>query len=495
MNILMVGSELTPIVKTGGLADVVAALSSELKARGHDVRIVLPFYSTIGELKGVETEFDSMCVSMGEGEEWCAVRRWINSGNVPVYLIEHNGYFAREGIYHDDNYNDYQDNPRRFGFLCRAALQYCIDSKFAPDIVHCNDWQTAAIPAYLKNWFWDHPVLSKTASVLTIHNIAYQGTYPAQHMNYLGLGWQHFTADKFESFGQLNLLKGGIAFADAVNTVSPGHAKEITAPYGGFGLAPYLLNKGNGFLGILNGVDYNEWDPQTDRHLPAHFSADDLSGKAICKRRLQQAFKLEERPDVALIGVVGRFAEQKGYHLVREAIEDILWEMQVQFVILGSGDSELQAFFGNLPGQYPGRIGSWIGYNNSKSHLIQAGSDFFLMPSLFEPCGLTQMYSLHYGTLPIVRATGGLNDTIDQYDELTGEGTGFKFQAMSSHALRNTVGWAVSTYYDRPDHMQQMIIRAMKKDFSWHKEVINYESFYNLAKTRKTEYDYEQRAW
>jgi len=492
MNILMVGSELTPIVKTGGLADVMCSLSAELKARGHDVRVVIPYYSSIGSLNGLETELDSMCVTMGQGEEWCAVRRWINADKVPVYLIEHHGYFSRDGIYHDAAYNDYQDNPHRFGFLCRAALQWCIDSGFKPDVVHANDWQTAALPAYLKNWFWDHPTLGRAASVLTIHNVAYQGTYPAHHMDYLGLGWHHFTPDKFESYGELNLLKGGIAFADVVNTVSPGHAREITAPFGGFGLAPFLKGKGDAFCGILNGVDYSEWNPETDRYLPTKYSVDDLTGKAECKRRLQREFNLEERDDVPLIGIIGRFAHQKGYHLVRDAIEDILWEMQVQFVILGSGDGELQSYFGGLPVRYPGRVGSWIGYNNAKSHLIEAGADFFLMPSLFEPCGLNQLYSLKYGTLPIVHATGGLDDTVEQYDEQTGDGTGFKFYSISAHALRHTVGWAVSTYFDRPEHMQMMIKRSMQKDFSWHKEVLAYEAFFELAIRKKNAYDYDQ---
>jgi len=406
-----------------------------------------------------------------------------------VIFVEHNLYFDRVGLYHDRFMNDYLDNPRRFAFLCRAALQYCLDCGFTPQIVHAHDWQAALAPAYMKAWFWNTAALGRAASVLTIHNIAYQGAYPAAYYSYLGLGPQNFTDKIFESWGAVSFLKGGIHFSDAVNTVSPTHAREITEPFGGFGLAPYLADKGTRFTGILNGVDYSIWSPENDAAIPYRFSVRDLGGKALCKQALQDAFGLERAPAVCLIATVGRFVEQKGFNLIRSAIERILDDTIVQFVILGDGDEGLRRFFGRLPSRYPGQSGSYIGYNWNLAHLVEAGADFFLMPSLYEPCGLNQLYSLRYGTLPIVRATGGLEDTVEQYNERTGDGTGFKFSAPTPGALYDTVGWAVSTYYDRPHHMQKLIRRAMRRDFSWRRSVLKYERLYRNAIQSKMRYD------
>ena len=316
-----------------------------------------------------------------------------NAG-VPVYFIESNKYFDRWGIYHDADFNDYRDNARRFGFFTRAALQLCQDMGFSPDVVHVHDWQTALGAAYLKIWHWNDPVLGGAASLLTIHNIAYQGVYSAGDYDYLGLQWGNFTSDRFEDHGKVNFLKGGIIYADMVNTVSPRYADETRTAEHAHGLAPYLNDKGEDYLGILNGVDYEAWDPASDPHIPRRYNASDLSGKADCKRELQQRFLLEEAPDVPLVGVVSRFVPQKGLDLLAEAIESILANMRVQFVILGAGDKALESFFGGLPVRYPGRVGSYIGYNEQNSHWIEAGSDFFLMPSRFEPCGLNQIYSL-----------------------------------------------------------------------------------------------------
>jgi len=421
---------------------------------------------------------------MGDGEEWCAVQTAENEG-VPIYFIEANKYFERWGYYHDQDMNDFLDNPRRFGFLTRAALQLCRDIGFAPDIVHVHDWQTALGSAYLKIWHWNDPLLGAAASVLTIHNIAYQGVYDARDYSYLGLQWGNFTADKFEDHGKINLLKGGIRYADVVNTVSPTYARETLTPDGGHGLAPYLNDKGEGYVGILNGADYRLWDPATDRLIPQNYSLKDLSGKAVCKKELQKRFLLDVNPEIPLIGVVSRLAAQKGLDLLAQSIERIVDSMLVQFVILGAGDKSLSHFFGTLPGRFPGRIGSYIGYDEELSHWIEAGSDFFLMPSLFEPCGLNQIYSLKYGTLPIVRATGGLEDTVQQYQERDGSGTGFKFWEVSPSALYYTVGWAVSTFFDRKEHFEKMIRLAMQQDFSWERSARQYELLYEQALNKK----------
>jgi starch synthase len=486
LKIAFIASECAPYAKTGGLADVVGALPGALKALGHEVIVVMPMYGSVDwNRHGITRFWDTMGVWMGTMQEWCAVDV-ADNGGLPVYFIEHNNYFGRSGLYHDANYSDYQDNPYRFGFLTRAGLQLAHDLGFAPDIVHVHDWQSALAAAYLKLWHWDDPVLGKAASLLTIHNIAYQGKYSTECYPYLGLGWHNFTADKFEDFGAVNFLKGGIVYTDMVNTVSPTYAAETRSPQLGYGMAPYLNNKGDNYVGIVNGVDYSEWDPSVDRLIPARFAADDLDGKAICKRELQKRFLLEESDDTPIVGVVSRFADQKGLHLLASAIEPIVQAMRVQFVILGSGDPGLQAYFGDLPRRYPGRIGSYIGYSNELAHWVEAGSDFFIMPSIYEPCGLNQIYSLRYGTLPIVRATGGLDDTVEQYDEATGSGTGFKFWEISSSAVYYTVGWAVSTYYDRHTHIDAMMQRAMLQDWSWERSAQQYEQVYVQAMANKS---------
>lgn len=481
MKIAMIAAECVPYAKTGGLADVVGALPQILQAMGHEVIVVMPKYALIDPNRyGLQRALAPMGVWMGTTQEWCAVDITYN-GTTPVYFIEHQGFFGREGIYHDRALNDYQDNPRRFGFLCRAGLQLCQDLGFKPDIVHVHDWHTAPTSAYLKIWHWNDPILGGAASVLTIHNVGYQGVYSATHYPYLGLQAGNFTSEKFEAHGAINFLKGGIYYADMVNTVSPTYANETRTSDLGYGMAPYLNAKGANYVGILNGVDYSQWNPATDTLIPARYSANDMAGKAVCKRELQRRFGLWEDPGIPVIGVVSRLAGQKGLDLLAEAIEPILTNMRVQFVLLGSGDSQLEAFYAALPGRYPGRAASFIGFNNELAHWIEAGADFFAMPSIYEPCGLNQMYSLKYGTLPIVRATGGLEDTVYQYDEATGGGTGFKFVEPSANAIYYAVGWAVSTYYDRTHHMRQMIQTAMAQDFSWERSALGYMWLYSRA--------------
>ena len=480
-KIAHIASECVPYIKTGGLADMVGALPKALKNLGHEVIVILPLYAPIDyQRHHLQPTLGPLGVWMGNAEEWCAVHT-AQMGEISVYFIDAQKYFARPGLYHDADFNDYLDNPRRFGFFTRAALQLCHDLGFAADIIHCHDWQSALAPAYLKIWHWNDPLLGKTASLLTIHNLAYQGVYNSAHYDYLGLQWSNFTPDKFEDHGQVNFLKGGIHYADMVNTVSPNYAQETRTPQLGYGLAPYLTSKGENYTGILNGADYDTWDPSIDPHIPARFSSTNLRGKAVCKRELQRRFLLEESADIPVIGVVSRLVAQKGLDLLAQTIDGILKDTRLHFVLLGSGDKRLEAFFGDLPRLYPGRAGSYIGYNDELSHWIEAGCDFFIMPSIYEPCGLNQMYSLRYGTLPIVRATGGLDDTVQQYNELTGSGTGFKFLDATPSAIYNTVGWAVSTYFDRPYHIYQMILSAMKQDFSWERSAKAYVDAYAQA--------------
>ncbi len=491
LKILMIASELAPFIKTGGLADACESLAAALVARGHEVRIFIPRYRSLAVGNATFKQVHGpMGVWMGTGPcNWCTVIETQTISGVTVNCIEFNEYFDRSGLYHAENMDDYQDNPARFAFFVRAALQWCIDTGYSPDIVHAHDWQSALATAYLKVWFWNNPTLAKSASVLTIHNAAYQGVYSKGVYPYLGFGKQHFTSTIFEDYDKVNLLKAGIHFADVVNTVSPTHACEIISPYGGFGLAPLLTEKKNAFYGILNGIDESAWDPRSDKHIPHHFSSHDLSGKKKCKEALQEKFGLSKDPHIAILGVVGRFAEQKGYHLLSKILDKVLGTMHIQFVILGTGAPDLEYFYGGLPARYTHRVGSHIGFSNDLAHLITAGADFFIMPSLFEPCGLNQMYSQRYGTLPIVHATGGLEDTVDNYSEAEGTGSGFKLWDMTPDALYYTIGWAISTYYDRPHHMQKLIANAMAKDFSWEESAEKYLALYNVARDNKQRYD------
>ncbi len=483
-KILFAASEAVPFIKTGGLGDVCGALPKILKKIGHDVRLVLPRYWSINREKyGLKPILGPMGVSTGNGVMWCQVLEGRSDG-FPVYFIEHESYFGRAGLYDDGNW-EFADNPERFGFFSRACLQLCQDLKFQPDIIHCHDWQTALVAPYLKIWEERNPFFAGTASVFSIHNIAYQGTFRADAYGFLGLGRNNFTDAKFENFGGINFMKGAIFYADAITTVSPTYAREILGEPGANGLSTYIQRRKEDLCGILNGADYDHWDPETDPIIEQNYSARDMSGKKDCKKALQKEFLLELKENIPIVGIVSRFAEQKGFQHLALVMHRILRDMAVQFVILGSGDKGQEDFFGGLPALYPGRVGAWIGYHERKAHLIEAGADFFLMPSLYEPCGLNQIYSLKYGTLPIARSTGGLKDTIIQYEETTGFGTGFLYHQGTSAAVYDTVGWAVSTYYDRPHHIEMMRKRAMVQHFSWLDAAPQYEEVYRKALLRR----------
>lgn len=485
LKVVMIASECVPFVKTGGLADVAGALPKALHQLGHEVRVILPKYGKIDTQKfGLKSFHSPMGVWMGNKvEEWCSVDETQLDG-VPFYFIESDKYFARSGIYNNENNIDYRDNAIRYAFFSRAALQLCIDRNFAPDIIHVHDWQTALAAAYQKVWHWNDSVIGQAASVLTIHNIDYQGNFSAMHYPYIGLGAENLRSEALEDNGRLNFLKGGIYFADSVTTVSPTYANETQNTYLGRGMGPYLNAKGGNYMGILNGVDYADWNPESDTLIPANYNRQDLTGKGICKAALQQKFHLEQNPSVPLMGIVSRVADQKGLDILYEALQIVLPQMNIQFVLLGSGDKALEGKYMQLPAQFPGRVGSFIGYDNPLAHQIEAGADFFVMPSRFEPCGLNQLYSLRYGTLPIVRSTGGLADTVAQYNEYNGEGTGFKYMDNTPHALANTIGWAVSTWYDRKHHIMTMIDRAMQQDFGWENSAKKYVDLYNRIKKK-----------
>lgn len=473
LKILFSVSECFPFAKTGGLGDVAGALPLALKQRGHDVRIVMPRYA--GTKKIPSTPLSGpLGVPMGWGMEWTAVHRSeLGSGaaTVPVYLIEHDGFFDRNGVYGDAD-GGFGDNLERYGLLSRATLELTSYLAFDPDVIHVHDWPTCLVPVEM-NLLPRRAELERTATVLSIHNMAYQGVFPMGDSWKVGMSTREATGAGLSQHGALNLLRGGIAHATMVSTVSPNYALEIQSPDGGEGLDGLLRARGGDVLGVLNGIDDAIWNPGFDRHTEAAFSIDDLSGKAACKAALQREMGLAEEPGVPILGLISRLAHQKGIDVFAEALGEIL-DLGIQVVVLGSGESWAESSFGRLSHAHP-RFRAFIGMNEGLAHRIEAGADLFAMPSRYEPCGLNQMYSQRYGTLPVVRAVGGLEDTVENGV------TGFKFRDLTSDALAATVAWAVGIYRDEPGRWRAMQRAAMSKPLGWSHAARQYEALYRLA--------------
>ncbi|MBD3824037.1 MAG: glycogen synthase [Epsilonproteobacteria bacterium] len=481
LNILFAASEVAGFAKTGGLADVAAALPKALKARGHNVIVVMPRYYKIDPAKLTKLPAP-LGVPMGiMGEFWAGVYTTkLPGSDLDIYFIDYEEYFGRSGLYEDER-GAYSDNDNRFIFFSKAALQLCNYLHFTPDIIHANDWHTAAMPLLAQTRFVHD--FRYAASVLTIHNLQHQGNFYKGVMDVLEVGWEHFNSHEFESHDRVNLLKGGISHADAITTVSHKYADEIQTHEFGFGLENHIQAHAYRLYGILNGVDYDEWSPAKDELIAKKYDFDSLEGKLECKRALQKHFGLEVRDDVALIGFVGRFAEQKGIGLIAGVIRGIL-DLNVQVVMLGTGEKWAENLFGALSHERK-NFALHVGYSDALAHQIEAGSDMFLMPSLFEPCGLNQIYSLRYGTLPIVRATGGLDDTIENFDKENNSGNGFKFYDATLEALYYTVRWAIESYYDEKESFIAMQKRAMQQHFSWDDAASGYEAVYAKALERR----------
>lgn len=487
MKILMVSAEAVPFAKTGGLADAVSAMAIALSKAGHDARIVIPRYYKI-DRKKLTALPGAMGVAAGQAEAWTGVWQTEMPGapGVKVYFIDHEASFGRDGIYGTKSETDFHDNPYRFALLCHGAFQLCRKIGWFPDIIHAHDWSACLAPVILKRAArWGD--FARTASVLTIHNQGYQGQYSKDSFPALGLDWGLYYGASLEHEGGLNLLQGGVANADMITTVSPTYAREIQSVEGGFGMDGLLRARGDAVRGILNGCDLDTWNPKTDKLIPARYSSESMAGKAKCKAALQKVMGLEVDPNIPLVGMVTRLVDQKGIAEVFAptygCVYNVCAQIKVQFAVLGSGErwceNEINALQSKLP-----NFSAYIGYDEKLSHLIEAGSDFFLMPSRYEPCGLNQMYSLLYGTLPIARRTGGLADTIDNYNERTGEGDGFLFDSLTPSAVFNTIGWAVWAYYNKKDHIKEMQRRGMAKDFSWAKSARAYEEVYREALAR-----------
>ncbi|MCB1625411.1 MAG: glycogen synthase [Pseudomonadales bacterium] len=486
LAICAIASEVSPLAKTGGLADVASALTRELHDGGHDARLFVPLYAQIdrtGLTLHAVPNLHGFSVALGEHHyRFDAYTARLPGSRALVYLLDCPALFARDSLYTSD-----ADEHRRFIALTRAALESCRHMNWRPDIVHCHDWHAAFAPLLIKTSYADDPALGTARSVLTIHNIGYQGVFAASAASDLGIG---VPADRLEptdfAAGQINSLKHGILYADAITTVSPTYAREILTPEFGMGLESALAARAADLTGILNGVDYSEWDPRWDRHLPIHYGPFTLPRKAALKQRFLSDNGLTTANDrTPLLGIVGRMTGQKGYDLLRGVLPELLASRNVRLAALGSGEAEYEQIFRELADAFPGRALYRHGYDEAMAHWIEAASDIFLMPSRYEPCGLNQMYSLRYGTIPIVRRTGGLADSVTHFDPLTERGDGIVFNDFDSNAIR----WALDTaleWYADATLWEKIMRNAMRADFSWAGQAKHYvRLFERLAATKR----------
>ena len=480
MKVAFVASEGVPFSKTGGLADVVGALPKALAALGHEVEVILPRYRLTPQGASVP-HAQSLTLPLGSGYKFAAVQDGGRAHQVQTYLIDCPEYFDRDGLYQLKG-EDYPDNAHRFAAFSMAALEFLKHGATPPDIIHCHDWQTALVPIYLRNLYQDDGYFGKTSVLFTIHNLGYQGLFPPHLLPQISLHAGLFTVDALEYYGMVNLLKGGIIFSDFITTVSRKYAEEIQTPEFGLGLEGVLHSRADRLQGILNGVDYAEWDPATDKLLAANYTPADLKGKEACKKALLE--KMGARTPVLhrpVIGIVSRFASQKGFDLIA-AIAEQLASLDLYVVALGTGEPAHEELFRTMAAKYPEKFLVKIAYDNTLAHQIEAGSDMFLMPSRYEPCGLNQIYSLKYGAVPIVRATGGLDDTIEPFDGKSG--TGFKFQEYSPQALLAAIHAALEAYAT-PKSWHRLIQNGMKKDFSWSTSARAYSQIYETLRKAK----------
>ena len=474
MKIAICASEVVPFAKTGGLADVTGALPLELESLNQEVIIIMPRYKAIQEPK-----FSPLISGIPQNAG--SVQRLkpdisysVIGKNVKVYFIENDMYFNRDGLY-GDKAGDYKDNLDRFSYYSRRALELLKEIDFAADIIHCHDWQSALIPVYLKTLYIDNPFYQSTKTIFTIHNIGYQGLFSKEEFPKLGLDWKFFNMEMLEFYSKINLLKGGIEFCDIINTVSPTYSKEIQTKEFGYGLEGILTKRKNDVFGILNGLDYSIWNPKTDKFIIKNYSIENLHDKYKNKEDLQRICKLPIKTDVALFGIVSRLAEQKGFDILADAMEKIC-KMNLQLVILGTGDLKYHVILENIVKKYPKAISLHLKFDDPLAHKIYAGSDIFLMPSKYEPCGLGQLISMGYGTIPLVFKTGGLADTVTEDD-------GFIFDKYKKEDLIKTIDEAIKAFKDKKK-WPQLMQRAMQNNFSWKESAKKYLALYEKAKSR-----------
>jgi len=481
LKILFVSSEVAPFARTGGLGDVLGALPRTLAKQGHDVKVCLPRYKTVGDFvsKLVRLDWSAPVEIDGNIVEAGAYRQHSSRPRMEYYFIDNDYFFDRPELYRDPKTGkDYKDNLERFLFFDRAVLELVKHLNWRPDVIHCHDWQASLLPTYLKTVYANDRLLRGCKTVLTIHNLGYQGIFPADRFELLDLPgeFNRPVAGPLEFFGKLNLLKAGIVTADALTTVSPRYAVEICSPEYGCGLEGVLQQRGDALRGILNGVDYSIWSPSRDSKIPYRYSRSNLSGKRMTLIELMGKAGLPIRDGTPVIGMISRLADQKGWDLIAEAAER-LFAMNLQMIVLGTGDKKYHNLLRKLERKYPDKLKAYLTFDDSLAHWIEAGADMFLMPSRYEPCGLNQMYSLKYGTVPIVREVGGLADTVSDYQSETGEGTGFVFRDYNADELLNAVQRAVDLF-GRRRAWTKLMKSAMAEDFSWEASAKDYVELY-----------------
>jgi len=475
MKVAFLASEVIPYAKTGGLADVAGALPKFLAGLGAEVRVFMPLYREVRKKNlPLEKVLDDASLDMGGGKLTYAVFAHRADG-VTVFFIDRPEYFDRDQLY-GTAAGDYPDNGERFAFFCRAALETMREIGFSPDIVHGHDWQSALTFAFLRTTYAGDAFFARTRTLFTIHNLAYQGLFDKPVLDLVGLPAALFNMNDLEFYGKVNALKAGILYTDAVTTVSPRYSREIQTPEFGCGLDGLLRSRAGALFGILNGVDYRDWDPANDRLIPHRFYPADLRGKKACRDHLAREFGLAAPADLPVAGMVTRLAGQKGLDIVCDALDDLLG-LGLSLVILGTGDKKIQDFLLAAQKKSPDRIGLKIAFDERIAHTIYAGSDIFLIPSRYEPCGLTQMYAMKYGTIPVVRATGGLDDSVQEFDPMAGTGNGFKFAAAEPGPLVEAAGRAAAAF-KRPNEWGRLVSNAMAADFSWERSAAAYLALY-----------------
>jgi len=484
MHVLMAASEMAPFAKTGGLADVVSALPPALARKGCQTKIFLPLYLMV-EQSNLPTEivYEGIPLELGNERFVGNILRYKMSPEMEVYFVQQQQFFYREGLYGTAQ-GDYADNAKRFIFFSKMILRYCELAGYTPEVIHCHDWQTGLIPVYLKHLPRIAAQFQKSVVVFTIHNIAYQGLFPAALFPLTNLPPSVFTVDGFEYWGKMNFMKAGINFADYITTVSEKYSDEIKTPEFGYGIDGILRNRAGRLVGILNGVDYSVWDPATDPLIVANYSSQKLSGKKQCKADLLSEFNLPKKlMNKPLLGIISRLVDQKGFDLLAEIIDQLM-QRDLALILLGTGEQKYHTLFQTIAEEFPAKTGIRIAYDNPLAHRIEAGSDIFLMPSKYEPCGLNQIYSLKYGTVPIVRATGGLDDTIQPFDLATETGNGFKFVTYSPADFLKTIDTALDLYRQKKI-WRKLMQNAMQADYSWERSAEKYFQLYEQALEQK----------
>ena len=491
MNILLASSEVAPFSQTGGLADICASLPKALADLGHKPMLITPAYRCVFQC-GLPLEQTDIVLSVPVGNKIVDAALWkstLPGTEIPIWFVQQDRYFDRADIYTERG-EDYGDNCERFVFFCRAVMEAITLLGWNVDVLHSNDWQTGLLPAYLKTLYADEKCFKKTVSLHTIHNLAYQGIFWHWDMLLTGIGWEHFTYDKMEFYGKMNLMKTGVMFADGISTVSPTYAREIQSPEFGCGMDAVIQFRSPMLRGIVNGVCTQTWNPAADPHIAAPFTADDVfTQKPLCKADLQRVLGLPELPDTPLFGIVSRLAHQKGIDLVADIIPTWIEWHGVQFCVLGTGNRDLEARLEELSRRYPNNVAVRNEFSDLLAHKIEAGSDIFLMPSRHEPCGLNQMYSQMYGTVPIVHSTGGLVDTVVDLNDKTlehGTATGFSFFADNISDLNTAIGRAMSVYREKKDIWQKLMQNGMRQNWSWKKSAEQYVRFYEKLRTSTT---------